>query len=298
VIARPVNGWLGHASSGLRFGGERADAWLAGTLGTLVYLGWLPLVVTVVPLPDAGDLGFVGVRLVTSGSFPFNVIALTLAGVAGFAVLCGLAGLAEAVLYRTLAPAADPARLAPAALSVFTVLLVASLPAVAAALAFGLGVAAVAPAEFQSPDLAAPMALRVFVDLLPLAVVLLAAVLVGQAFGAVALRLALAHPDEAIMPAFRRAALDLARQPLRRGATALAAMLGDTVMLVLCAALLRVLWAPIATDLGRGLLAHPVTILLLVGFVAIWLALLLAWGALHAAISAWWWLELGQEVDR
>jgi hypothetical protein len=298
VIARPVTGWLGHASAGLRNSGDRADAWLAGALGALVYLGWLPLVLTVVPLPDAGDLGYIGVRLVTSGSFPFNVIALTLAGVAGFAALCGLAGLAEAVLYRSLAPNADPSPVAAAVLSGFTVLVVASLPAVAAALAFALGVAAVAPAEFQSPDLAAPMAMRVVLDLLPLAALLLAAVLVGQAFGAVALRLALAQRHQAILTAFRRAARDLARQPLRRCATALTAMLGDAVMLVLSVALLRVLWAPIATDLGRGLLAHPETILLLVGFVAIWLALLLAWGALHAAISAWWWLELGQEVDR
>jgi hypothetical protein len=37
-------------------------------------------------------------------------------------------------------------------------------------------------------------------------------------------------------------------------------------------------------------------VLLLLGFVAVWLGLLLAAGALHVAISAWWAMEVGTGV--
>jgi uncharacterized RDD family membrane protein YckC len=57
-------------------------------------------------------------------------------------------------------------------------------------------------------------------------------------------------------------------------------------------ALLRVLWAPISVDLAAGHLVSAQILLLLVGFVAIWLALVLAFGALHAWVSTLWSLEL------
>ena len=70
-------------------------------------------------------------------------------------------------------------------------------------------------------------------------------------------------------------------------------MLIDLVALALATALLRVLWAPIRVELAAGQLVSPQALLLLVGFVAVWLALVLAFGALHAWVSAWWSLELG-----
>jgi hypothetical protein len=66
----------------------------------------------------------------------------------------------------------------------------------------------------------------------------------------------------------------------------------DAAVLALQIALLGVLWEPIGVGLRDGRLASPDTLLLLLGFVAIWLGLLLAAGALHAAASAWWTLEL------
>ena len=42
---------------------------------------------------------------------------------------------------------------------------------------------------------------------------------------------------------------------------------------------------------GGGRLATPETLLLLLGFVAIWLGLLLAAGAVQVAVSAWWAIE-------
>jgi hypothetical protein len=52
------------------------------------------------------------------------------------------------------------------------------------------------------------------------------------------------------------------------------------------------LWVPIARSLSAAQLGTPATPLLLVGFVAIWLCLLLASGALHAWTSGWWLTEL------
>jgi uncharacterized membrane protein len=69
------------------------------------------------------------------------------------------------------------------------------------------------------------------------------------------------------------------------------------VAVVLATALLGVLWAPIAAALRGGQLVSPSALLLLVGFVAIWLTIVLAFGALHVWVSLWWSLELGARVE-
>ena len=60
--------------------------------------------------------------------------------------------------------------------------------------------------------------------------------------------------------------------------------------------LLRILWSPVSLQLGEGQLGGPQTLLLLVGFVAIWLCLLVGIGALHVWASAWWTLALEPEL--
>ena len=52
--------------------------------------------------------------------------------------------------------------------------------------------------------------------------------------------------------------------------------------LVIATILMRVLWAPIAELIEGGAAIDLATILLLVGFVAIWLCLVLGGGAVHA----------------
>jgi hypothetical protein len=52
--------------------------------------------------------------------------------------------------------------------------------------------------------------------------------------------------------------------------------------------LINVLWAPIGAGLVAGGAIDATGVLLLVGFVAIWLCLVLAGGALHAWGSATW----------
>jgi membrane protein implicated in regulation of membrane protease activity len=73
------------------------------------------------------------------------------------------------------------------------------------------------------------------------------------------------------------------------------------LVLVITSALLSVLWMPIGGALDGGQLATPGTLLLLLGFVAIWLGLLLVAGAVHVAVSAWWAIEQarhGREIGR
>jgi hypothetical protein len=268
-----LGAWLGRGARGARLAGDRADLWPAGTLGALVYLGWLPFLLVVAP-PNPGDVALLAAALRGSSAFPANLIALGVAAVAGVVLLCLLAAIAAAVLVA------------------LTVILVSVLPAAAAVSALLLGAAAIGPSVYQAPDFGAPLAVRLMVGLLPFLVGLVVAALAGQAFGGVALRRALAPGAPPLRGVLAGAARDLVRRPGGLIGVATAGLLADLVMAALSYALLRVLWAPIVGDLAAGRLTSPDTLLLLIGFVAIWLGLLLAAGALRVMISAWWGLEL------
>ncbi|HET6381164.1 MAG TPA: hypothetical protein VFH63_09080, partial [candidate division Zixibacteria bacterium] len=149
----------------------------------------------------------------------------------------------------------------------------------------------VATEVFTDPDIETPLLLRLAAEVWPALVLLVVAVVVGQAYGAVAFRRATGHAGEPVPVALAGAARDLLGRPVPRLGTALAGTLADAAVLVLSWALLRVLWEPIGADLAAGRFMSPDTLLLLVGFVAIWLILLLAAGAVHAAVSTWWALE-------
>jgi hypothetical protein len=283
-------GWVGDAVAAANVAGARADLWLPGSLSALGYLAWIPLLVTVAGLPSESDLSFAGVRLFSSGSFPLNV--LLLASLAGLVVLvaCLVAALGEAVVLRASGRGTDRS-LAHDTEVAFGIILIASLPALAALVAIGFGIAAVAPAEFGAPNTGTPAVLRVAMRLLPLLLLLVAMVVVGQAFGAASVRRALSDGD-LLGTALRGGLADVVRDPLRRLGIAAVGTLADVVAIVFALALLRILWAPIGTDLAGGQLVSPQALLLLTGFVAIWLALVLFWGALRAWTATWWSLEL------
>jgi len=286
--------WLRRGLAAAQVAGDRSDLWLVGSLGWLAYLGWLPLLL-VLAQPDANDLAFLGISLYTSSAFPLNAFALGAAAVATFSLLCLVAAASEVVLLRNAGPGETPgAPLRRAVMSAFTVTLVSTLPAVGAAAAVLMGVIAVAPAEFQSPDIGTPVLLRVAGDLLPYLVVFALALLLGQAFGGLAIRCTQAASGRPVTATLAAAGRSLVRRPLTGIGVAGGGMLLDALNLLFTFALLRVLWAPIATALADGRLATPATLLLLLGFVAIWLALLLVGGALHVAVSAWWATELAR----
>ena len=287
-----MRAWLRRGAMALQRAADRSDLWPAGALASLAFLGWLPLLLAVARI-DVGDLTFLASSLRASGAFPANVIALAVAIVAGVVLLCLLAAAAEAALIRaaSVADGGNPP-FSRAALAGLTVILVCALPAAVATAALLLGALALVPAEVQSPDFGIPLVVRLVGRLLPFLLALLLTVLVGQALGGPALRRALASPAAPVAVALARSLREVLRRPWGRIGVAAAALLGDLIAVALTYAVLRVLWAPIATELDRGRLASPDTLLLLVGFVAIWLALVLAAGALHVGISIWWMLEL------
>jgi hypothetical protein len=289
-----LRAWLDRGAGAARLAADRADLWPAGALGALVYLGWLPFLLVVAP-PNAGDLALFGAAVRGSSAFPANLIALLVAGLAGVVLLCLLAGIAEIALLR-MADAGDAHHppVATAALAVLGIILVSAMPAAVAVAILMLGAVTIVPAVYQAPDFGIPLAVRLVSSLLPFLVVLVLAVLAGQAFGGTALRRAVAPGGPLPRGALAAGASDLRRRPWGRVGLATIGLLTDLLLVVLSFALLRVLWAPIVVELAAGRVASPETVLLLVGFVAIWLGLLLVAGALHVMISAWWALELAR----
>ena len=288
-----AGGWLRHAVAAARLVADRGDLWLPGALGALTYLAWLPLVLTVAVPPRTSDIAFLGASLFSSNIFPLNVILIAVLAALGLLVACLVAAFAEASLLRGMGLGTPDRSMARELEVIFSVMLVAVLPAVAVAAAMISLVAAIAPDEFGAPDLGLPLALRVALRLaVPLGALGLVTWL-GQAFGAVAIRKAVGRDAVPLGAAVMAALGDLWRNPVRRLGLALTSFLLDLLAVALAVAVLRVLWAPIAADLAGGQLVSPSALLLLVGFVAIWLAVTMAFGALHAWVSAWWSLELG-----
>ncbi len=137
--------------------------------------------------------------------------------------------------------------------------------------------------------------LRTALRLMPYLVLLAVTAAVGAALAAVAGRLAVERRlrlGEAL-----RAAPAVAVQP-PFATHALAAFLAQLVFLGFCALLLGVLWAPIGAQLAIGGGFEIGTGLLLLGFVAIWLCLVLAGGALHAWSAATWSRLLATDAPR
>jgi hypothetical protein len=285
-----MSGWLANGAAALRFAGDRPGLWLPGALAQLAFLGWLPLVATVASLPDAGDLGFFAIGLVRS---PPRIAALVLMLVAGFALLCLLVAFAEVALERAGGGAAGEAPgLGMAIVNRLAIIMVLAVPVVGAGGLLALGISLVAPDEYRSSNLSTPVLIRIIAAVWPLIVAVLGVLVACQAVGGIAKVHAAGHHPRAPMTAVAAALVDLVHRPVRRLATAVAGLAADLLLLVLALAMLRVLWAPIEAELRLGGLSRPSTLLLLVGFVAIWLALVLAAGALRATMSTWWWLEV------
>jgi len=288
-----VSAWLARAASALKVGADRADLWPAGALAWLAYLGWLPLILVVAP-PDADAIEAFGVSTYLSQSFPLNAVMLAATVVLGFAVLCLLSAAAEVGLQELASPRSPHPSRGRATLSAFAVILLASLPVALVLLLVAYGVIAVAPAEYLSSDLATPVLLRIAAHVVPQLVVGLLVLVMVQAVAGISLRRVLAGAGHSAVASIGFGLRELRHRPLATVGIAAVATAIDALMLALSTVLLRVLWMPIGIGLGDGLLEHPPTTLLLLGFVAIWLGLLLAAGAIHVAVSAWWGLHLGE----
>ena len=289
-----MHAWLSRAGLAARVSADHGELWLPAALAWVAFLGWLPFVVAVARVPDEGDLTVFGAAIATSGDWPLNAVRLGAGLVLLALVATALVALGEAGLLWLLEGPAERSRsaLLVAARRLWIVQLLGAVPALAAFLALSAAAAATAIGELQSPDIGGSAWMRIAGRVGPYAVALLLAILAGQAFvAAAARRLA---PDraapfgDAVIGALRELGY---RSAWRIGLVAAAFVL-QAAYLLFCTLLLRVLWAPIHEALVEG---RPMTSgapLLLVGFVAIWLCLVLAGGAVHAFVAAWWSLEL------
>jgi hypothetical protein len=294
-----MQAWLARGAAAARVGSDRPDLWLPAALAWIVSVGWLPFVLVVVPLPGEGELVAFGARLFTSSLWPLNAVLLVAGGLALVVLALLLRAVGEATMARSMAttagsppPGGRGGRASRDVAALFVVRLATALPTALALVAAGLLFVAVAPGEFQSPDIGGEVYVRIAGRLLAALVVLALALVIGAVLAAVAGRRATGRAAVPPTTALGDAVMELAHRPGPLLGVAFTTLLAGTFYLVGSYLLLRVLWAPIAAALLGSSPIGAGDLLLLVGFVAIWLCLVLGGGAVHAWASAWWALEL------
>lgn len=277
-----MNRWRRAAGASAHDVSVRPELWVPGALAWLVAIGWLPLIVAVARPPSVSDLTFLGARLVTSGAWPWSA-ALIAAGLLSLIAL-GFAAvaLANASLIATVGARAfrfdDALRL----------LRISAVAAIPAAIALGfllLTASIVAPGQFNAPDPPGGPVVSTLLRLVPQLAVTAALALAALAISAVGGRIMVTR-GVGMPRAIRQVGPILLRPAV---AIHLAAsVLAGVVLIVLATMLLGVLWAPIGSSLGAFGDFDLATGLLLIGFVAVWLCIVLAGGALHAWSAVTW----------
>lgn len=272
--------WVAVAGTTASRVSELPRLWVAGALAWIATVGPIPLLVAVVPLPAASDLTFAATGTLGSGAWPWNVVAL--AALTALLLVIALALLALADLAILAPPSVQYGAAATAARSLaVTMLCAAPVLALAGVLVAGLAVAGLD--EFRAPDSTAggPI-VRTALRVVPLAGILAAAVaLAGSVAAAARVRVV---GGALILPALAASLFAIATRP---GAAlhAIVAPLLRALYLVFATVLLAVLWAPLGLRLGDRAGFGAAESALLVGFVAIWLCLVLGGGAVHAWAS-------------
>lgn len=287
--------WLVEGVSAARVASERSGLWLPGAVAWLATVGWIPFLAAVATIPGEGDLAVFGAGLVTSGAWPFNVMALAAGLVAAVIAALSLLALGEVAMWRRLQPDAHrtpPMRLRSAALRLLGVELAAAGPVAFVVLGLAAALAAVAPDEFQSPDIGGGVGLRILGRIVPVLAVAIAVLLVGQALAAAAGRRILMR-GQAMVTALTGGLRDLLAASPSVAGVALVSLAVSNAYLVAVWLLLRVLWAPVASQLGASGI-DPSAIGLLLGLVAVWLCLVAGGAVVHAWASVWWTLTLAR----
>jgi hypothetical protein len=267
---------------------DRPLLWLPGALAWTVTVGWVALAIGVGrPLGD-GELTFIGAGIFASGAWPWNAAAIGLAafGVALLAFALASAGEA-ALLRRAHATIADVRH-------IFVLAVVCAAPVLVGLLALATATVIVGPVEFNAPNQELGPVARTALRLSPILITIVVAASAGAAIHAAAARAVVA--GRTTVGALRGAPRALARAGMSALAQASALLIARIGYIAICAILLRVLWAPIGIRLADGGI-DVAAALLLVGFVAIWLCLLLGGGALHAWGSVSWTRVLGTAVS-
>jgi len=274
--------WRDAAAWSIRLVSGRPELWLPGALAWLASVGWVPFIVAVAQPPSVAELTFLGARIVTSGAWPWNAVLIGSVLIVTVLLAFLLTAIANAVLIALVGgrpPAtSDAAR-------VLAVSLVTALPAALATLVILLAAVVIAPREFNAPDPAGGPVLRTVLRLTPYLVLLGITSAAGAALAAVAGRLAVRRRVRLANALRSASAIALGAAPAIH---AMAAFAMQLLFLAFATMLLAVLWAPIGARLESAGEFEVAVGLLLVGFVAIWLCLVLAGGALHAWSAATW----------
>jgi hypothetical protein len=273
--------WLAAASAALAVA-DRPTAWLPGALAWLASVGWLPFLAAVVTFPNVGDLTAFGAGLATSGAWPLNLVALV-----GFLLLAVASAFILAALGTVAVRAGhsgDPITGA-GVLRQLAVAVISGLPAVLAVAVVLVGAAAVAPAEVNRPGSDIDPITRIVGRVAPLIAFAGLLAVGGALLSAVAGREAARR--HAAIEAIGAAPGGLRASGPAGAIHAAVTLGGGAVLLIVAWLLLDVLWAPIEVRLAGGG-SDVVTALLLVGFVAIWLCLVLGGGAFHAWSTVTW----------
>jgi hypothetical protein len=280
-----VRDWLGGGLAAARVATGRADLWVPGAMVSFAFAGWAVFLAVVSSPPDEGDALFVGVGLAASPWWPWNVVALLAAVLSGLGTMLLAVAFGEVALLMRLSderhgvPLSVPRAAGRLGLAAVPVLILASVLLWVSAPAF--------LDAFGDPDPSTPYLVRVIGITWPALLALAAAASVAQAWGALALRL----PWPVALPTLRHRAHRVIPQ----------AMLTMAVFLVgqlLTVVALSAVWDPLSGRLAEGGLSEPSTAVLLLGFVWIWLLLVILAGVVQAWISAWWTEELAPRAER
>ena len=277
---------------------DRSDVWTAAALAELLTVGWLPIVLAVVPLPSPSDIAFASAGLVGRPNAVVLGLAAAVAAVAAVLLTRLVVAVADGVVIGALAsrpgPMGDASRINPRA--AWGVQAVALVPLLLALVLVGYPVAAAAAAEWQAPDTAGVGFVgRLLVAVAPALVVVLLAALAAHAIGAAGMH-RVVEGRASLRVAIRGAATDLRRRAPGVMAITLGGTLARVVLLANSFALLETMWRPIEGELAAGLLIALPTLPLLLGFVFVWLCLVIASGALRTALTIWWGAELSGTV--
>ena len=271
--------WLAVASRAAGVVGGRPELWLPGALAWLLTVGWIPFLLAVARPPSVGELTHLGARIVTSGAWPLNAIVFGVLAALVVFVAFALTAVANDVLLGQI----EGRRASPRSTGrLLGTALLAAAPGVVVVGLLLLVASAVVPQQVNSPDDGQGVLLRSVLRLLPLLVLLAVAVLVGAAVASVAGRAASARDGSFGLREVGAAGL----------AQALTGAAVEVGFVVFCALLLGVLWPPIGVELAGGRIGLAGGVLL-VGFVAIWLCLVLAGGAIRAWSAMTWSALLG-----
>ena len=279
--------WLAASSGALNHVSERPVLWIPGALAWVASVGWIPFVAAVVRPPTQSELTYFGAGMQSSGLWPLNLVLIAAGIVLAVTLAVGLVAVGNAALNATIrdrpVDRADVGRL-------FTTSLAGILPIALVAFALMIALIAVAPVEFNRPQADPDPVVRTLGRLAPLLALGAVIVVATAAYASLAGRAAI---ERGAVVAGLVEAPGLARRAGLAGIVhiAVTAILGIGY-LVLSGVLVGVLWAPIGLGLTNGEPIDATVVLLLVGFVAIWLCLVLAGGALHAWGSATWWTLL------